>query len=120
RRKGNTRPNLRDRAAQAVCISDSVYLHSLARHAHGKEEGSNGDPAAQPVAVAANDEMLEDESSRRGLYLVGAVGVATGFGSDVAVQAATAERPQFYLALVDVLGSCFGEEPRPDGQDLPG
>ena len=65
RREGDARRDLRGRAARAVRVLHPVDLHAAPRHADGEQEGRDRDRAADAAAVAADDEVLEDEPAPR-------------------------------------------------------
>ena len=66
------------------------------------EEGRDRDAPADAAAVAADDEVLEDEPASRSDELVGADGVATRRDRPLGVEAAQAERPGLHVADVHV------------------
>ena len=55
-----------------------VDLHAAARHAHGAQDRRDRDPPADAAAVAADDEVLEDEPAAGSDQLVGPDGLARG------------------------------------------
>ena len=72
-------------------------------------KGRDRDAAADAAAVAAHDEVLEDEPAARAGELVGADGVAPGLDRAVALEAAQAERPELHLAAADVRQRAAGD-----------
>ena len=72
RRPRDAGSDLRGRAARAVRVLHPVDLHAAPRHADGEEEGRRRDAELTPAAVAADDEVLEDEPAARSEQLVGA------------------------------------------------
>ena len=68
-----------------------------------KKRGCARNAPAYAPAMAAHDEMLEDEPApRQLLQLVGADGLAIGRRSDVAVEAAEAERAKLHVAVAQL------------------
>ena len=74
----------------------------LARHENGKPEGSESHSGFDAAAVAADDEVLEDEFAAGPVQLVGTDCLASGLDSNVALQAEASQWPKLHLAAVDV------------------
>src|SRR4030095_5552661 len=94
--------DLRGRAPRVVCVLHSVDLHAAPRHPDGEKERRDPDARADTTAVAATDEVLEDEPAPGTEQLVGADGVAARRARAVGVPAAEDERSRIYVAAFHV------------------
>ena len=113
-RQGHDRPDLRSRAARPVRVLHPVDLHAAPRHANGEQERRLADPRADAAPVAADDEVLEDESASRSGELVGADRVARRRARTLGVEATQAQWPGLHVADVHV---CECPARKADGQD---
>ena len=102
RLQGDARPDLRGGAARPVRLLHPLDLHAAPRHAHGEEEGRHRNRAADAAAVAADDEVLEDEPAAGPGELVGADGMAHRRAGALGLEAAQAERPRVHVAALHV------------------
>ena len=83
------------------------------------KKGVVRDARADAAAVAADDEVLEDEPASGSGQLVGADGVAARRDRALGVEAAQAERPRLHVADVHVRQRAAREADGEDGQDPP-
>src|SRR5262245_35069079 len=101
-RQGDAGRNLRGGASRPLRVLHPVDLHAAPRYADGEEEGRDRDEPADTASVAADDEVLEDESPSGSGELVGADRVARRVAVPLGVEAPEAEWAWFYVAVVSV------------------
>src|SRR5205823_1829694 len=82
-------------------------------------EGRLTDEGTDPAAVAAHDEVLEDEPAAGSGELVGADGLASRRAGTVGVEAAQVERTRLHVAALHVRQRAAGAADGEDGQDPP-
>src|SRR6185503_8545572 len=102
-------------AARAVCVPDSFDLYATARHSYGKRRRCDTNSTAYSFTVAVDDEVLEDEPPAWSVQLVGTNGVARRLDWNVALQTASFEWSELYVAALDVFGCNFREKSPANG-----
>ena len=115
--QGHDRPDLRGRAPRALRVLHSVDLHAPPRHAHGAEERRDRDQTAHAAAVAADDEVLEDEPAARSNELVGTDGLAARAPSGCGRTSCASSTARLHVADADVRERGARNGPLQAGQD---